>query len=419
MAFNPLEGIGSLKGGLNVGGLLSGNPSISGTFNSLLQKDKIANKPNSPIKELYAPTTPRTYQYPLDLDTTKYIMFQAQKRVSPLGEDTKPGQTTSKGYATIILPIPTQVKDDRSVSYSNSPLGILGGIGAGDAKVGQVLDDVKAGLSNFASAGADLAAGNFSDLGRSLSSASTLGNIGTLAATSALGTIGMRSGWFGVAAITAAATKLAQGAAFAQGIAYNPRMAVLFEGVQFREFNFSYRLIARNQTESENIRNIIQAFQHHMAPRYFNDQSEGGTSKLGFNYPDEFIIEFAQPLQSTMFKFQPCVLKDVSVTYNGESGPAFFDVTNEPVIVDLSLNFQETVILTQDVVDSMNAITWDAYPPTAAESAAQNKARESAEQRRLADVQIGTPTPTFDSARTDLVPGESSGEVYDPMQVAP
>jgi hypothetical protein len=71
-----------------------------------------------------------------------------------------------------------------------------------------------------------------------------------------------------------------------------------------------------------------------------------------FVYPDEFQIEFSQSLRGQLFDFMPCVLKNVGVQYNSESGPAFYEGTNAPVIVDLTLQFQETKILTKEAVDS-------------------------------------------------------------------
>jgi hypothetical protein len=346
MAFN-LGGLKSTFGGagngLNVGGLLNGGFSIGGTFNSLNQKDKIASRPNSELKELY-PSDNQTLQYPMDLDNVHYMMFTVTKRFSQ-NPDTQNAKTASKALQTIVLPLPLNLQDQRSVQYNNSDLGILGGLGAGQINAAQVYSDVSRSVKQFGGAAVKGILNNAGGLGDKImqelaedplqAGVNAVLGLGTAAAISKMG-LGQLTG-------AAALVKYGQGLFYAQGASLNPRMATLFDRVSFREFGFGYKMIARNQTESEQIRKIVRAFQTNMLPSYF------GLSNSGFIYPNEFQIQFSQPLQETLFTFNPCVLKNVSVTYNADTGPAFFEGTNEPLIVDINLQFQETQILTKEL----------------------------------------------------------------------
>ena len=346
MAFNLggiKSSIGGAGNGLNVGGLLNGNFSIGGTFNSLNQKAKIDPRPNSELKELYEPTNKVTLQYPMDLDNVHYLMFNVQRRF-PINEDENAPQTTTKTYQTIVLPIPVNLADSRSVEYNNANLGVLGGLGAGQITGQQAYRDLSMAVQTFGGQALKTATSNITGLIDSI-----IGEIGTNTGQAAinLATVGgtayaMRNLGIGGLTGAAAALKFGQGVLYSQGKAYNPRAAILFNTVNFRDFTFNYRLIARNPTESQQITDIVRAFQTYMLPSYF------GESNSGFNYPLEFGIEFAKPLQQHLFTFHPCVLKNVNVTYNGDTGPAFFEGTNAPMIVDLSLQFQETKILTRN-----------------------------------------------------------------------
>ncbi len=363
MALN-IPGIGKALGGMNVGGIGTGNFSVGGNFNLMDQKQAIASKPASEIKELYqAEPGVKTYMYPDDLDGNRYIMFEIQQRVrtteSVKEVDAQGNEIDvlrslnqkSNTHTTLVLPIPTQIQDNRGVSYSNEALGVFGGIGAGQAGIGNLADDaIKAvkTLGGTALSTTGKQVGNAVDNGGSTAVA-VAGAALTVAALNYANkkfntgiTLGQATGVGGLAAVVAGA----KGTAFQAGVAYNPRMSVQFTGVGFRQFTFSYKLIARSENESVQITNIVRTLQKYMAPKYF------GSSQTGFIYPDEFFISLATPLQQHMFKFLPCVLTDCNVTYNSE-GQAFFEKTNAPVSVDISLTFQETKIITRDEIERL------------------------------------------------------------------
>ncbi len=125
----------------------------------------------------------------------------------------------------------------------------------------------------------------------------------------------------------------------------NPHMSMLFKGVNFRQFAFSFTLIARNEKESDLIRDIIYTFKYYMSPSV-------PTTSDGFSrwmlYPQHFHIGLFTPSDNYLFRMSPCVLTHMEVSYNGSNTPAFFKHTGAPVHHELKLSFTETEIMTKE-----------------------------------------------------------------------
>lgn len=127
----------------------------------------------------------------------------------------------------------------------------------------------------------------------------------------------------------------------------NPHAALLFSGVGFRQFQFDFQMMARNEQESENIRQIIYKFKYYSLP------GMGGGGDIGTRYlfyPENFIIGLFTPADKQMFYISTCALTDVDVNYTGSggNGPVFFAKTGASVNVQLSLRFKELEIMTKE-----------------------------------------------------------------------
>lgn len=121
----------------------------------------------------------------------------------------------------------------------------------------------------------------------------------------------------------------------------NPFREVIFEAIDFRSFNFKFRLMPRSKKESDTIRNIINTFEFHMHP-------ELSDNKLFFIYPAEFQINYfyKSSLNEYFHAFRPCVLKNMQIDYGGEQFTSFD--TGAPTEINLALSFQETQINTKE-----------------------------------------------------------------------
>jgi len=242
--------------------------------------------------------------------------------------------SASKGFA---LPIPANLATSYNARYSNEPLGVTGDIGRRvGAGINMPEDFTAESIENSIKDAIDSANISSDDLKGAAAGGLISGiEAGSLAAAAATKILGGGN----LAALTGAgAAGFLRGALQVAGIARNPHLATVFTGVDFRTHSFQYKLIAKNKSESDTLRDMIYSFKHAMAPSY----------TLGdhvFQYPNQFDISLAAG--QYLFKFGRSVLTQFDVNYTGEGTPAFFEETGAPYSVTLNMTFQETEIVTK------------------------------------------------------------------------
>ena len=140
------------------------------------------------------------------------------------------------------------------------------------------------------------------------------------------------------------------------GIARNPHKATLFEGTDFRSHSFSFRFSPMRASESDAIRNIIHLFKYHMHPGYAGGTYQGVDLSSGnhfFSTPEFFKIKLSNEGKYTVNDYQICVLKGMTVNYQPSNYPAYVRVNKSepaPMEVIMNLEFQETAIITKEVI---------------------------------------------------------------------
>ena len=137
------------------------------------------------------------------------------------------------------------------------------------------------------------------------------------------------------------------------GIARNPHKATLFEGTDFRSHSFSFRFSPMRASESDAIRNIIHLFKYHMHPGYAAADSAFGAGNHFFSTPEFFKIKLSNEGKYTVNDYQICVLKGMTVNYQPSNYPAYVRVSKSepaPMEVIMNLEFQETAIITKEVI---------------------------------------------------------------------
>lgn len=137
-------------------------------------------------------------------------------------------------------------------------------------------------------------------------------------------------------------------AEFNSGETRNPRIRMLFENVQNRQFNFSFHMAPKSEGETQAIVNIIRSFREGQLPR----MSRGGVS---FTYPDVFYITMKSKGDMGDYhpiRFKPCILSNVSVDQSTEGMWAQFR-NGFPVSVNMDLSFQEVEPLTREDYERM------------------------------------------------------------------
>ena len=286
----------------------------------------------SQLASLYTNTqTPSSFLFPSDLDEDHYMLFKVMGTRRLKKED----PSSKKIKRTIALPIPGNLQVSYAADYENAALGALGGLMGGTVTKEQIGSGLTSAFNDITSFGGqtvkDIASGNISDAVTAAAVAGGTmlvgGKVAGILATAVMG-----------GDIVGGVIKGAQRRA---GLALNSHMAVVFNGVGFKEHSFSFKFIARNEQESRQIQAICKIFRHHMLPSY-------KYNKLAFNYPDEFEIEFSTTVAPFLYNIGTCVLKSFNVSYNGQGVPQFFSHTQAPIEVDIQLGFQEVHIETRE-----------------------------------------------------------------------
>ena len=277
-----------------------------------------------------------SYVFPSDIDDEHYLIINAIKRTKqtisePKGEE--------KILSSFVLPIPGNLQVAYQAQYENSSLGILGSMAAG--RLGSVtgargVKDIVGKITNKITSMGD----NDASQGIAETAAVATATGGVVAGAKVAGMLGAVIGAGGVDNVVA-------GTLLQEGIAFNPHLAVIFKGVDFRTHAFEYKFIARNQQDSDTLKKMLYAFQQHMLPANSLGSRQGSVG-LAFDYPEEFKINFSPAIRSYLYKIGTCVLTQMTVNYNGEAIPTFFEQTGAPVSVTMNLSFQETSILTKD-----------------------------------------------------------------------
>ena len=181
---------------------------------------------------------------------------------------------------------------------------------------------------------------------------------------------------------TGAIAQVAQGAASALGLAgnvdanalmaltqgkvFNPYSEQLFSNMQFRTHNFTFKMFARSERESQEINNIIKYLKQGALPIY-GDTEEGKAARF-FEVPDKFDIKFVRlsPDGQTLsdsedlhYKIHTSVCTGIDVNYtpdgqynaikNNNLGTGDDKPLQVPVVT-VNCRFTETQLVTQQQI---------------------------------------------------------------------
>lgn len=216
-----------------------------------------------------------------------------------------------RSMGTVRLPIPDNLKDNTSVTYSPQDL---------TPAVGAALEQLmgEGGVSALTP-----------ELGNSVSETIQSG-IRSLGAAASIGGAALEGG----AAGFVAGTRPGQAVSAYSGMAVNPYQTILFEKPEFKTHSFSWKIMPKNEQESDTARNIFRTFQFHMLPGV----SEG--TGLFFSYPSRVIVSL-YPSSEFLYRFKPCVIRSVNINYAAGGNPSFFKSTDAPTAMTISVQLQE------------------------------------------------------------------------------
>ena len=237
------------------------------------------------------------------------------------------GQTRSGSLATksvmntgtIILQIPSDIKDGNTANYGESKMNTLTG-----AAAGAMMGVMKSGATSVS-----MALGNMSteeglkkirsDIGGNL----TAGDTDALIDAASMGlTVKATSSAMGIFGANVSPEQLL---ARSSGQIFNPNLELLFNGPSLRSFSFSFKMTPRSAQEARQCKLIIRSFKQNMAPKTGGDTIGG--SAIFMKTPNLFELRYRKGNSDHPFlnKFKQCFLTNVAVNYTGEGVYATYD----------------------------------------------------------------------------------------------
>ncbi len=233
------------------------------------------------------------------------------------------------GSDTILLPIPEEVSYKDNPQWSDQPVGAIGRFGP----------DIVKGV---------IGEGGTEALTESIQRFAKAGSIGKL-----LEIVKKNTG--------ADPNAITQNI---NGKIANPYVEQVFGGIGLRQFDFSWKLVPRNEKEQNSINKIIKTLRMAILPNKSDTFGLGGTEE---GTMDDFsterwlevpkVFDLSWKSNGTTIKSLPkiktCVCKDINVQYTPDNVWATHLMSEDnphPVAYNLTLSFGETEIITSDLV---------------------------------------------------------------------
>ena len=130
----------------------------------------------------------------------------------------------------------------------------------------------------------------------------------------------------------------------AAGKVTNPMKFNMFEGVEFREFSYTFLLYPKSEPDSKMIREIVYAFKKASLPGIV----PGSADRL-YTFPQEWAIRYHGPIKKWIDFPMVSVLKSVETNQAAQGSTRMMD--GAPVATELKLTFTEVMTLDKKKYD--------------------------------------------------------------------
>ena len=140
------------------------------------------------------------------------------------------------------------------------------------------------------------------------------------------------------------------------GNAINPHATLNFDGVALKEYQFSWTLAPKNESESDRIKGIVNRINYHIHPKY--QQLGGGSEPLSgagakslnqalLQYPSLVTVGISGLSQDHYFQFKyPMMVSSFQANFSPQGNSILEG--GKPALVQLSISMKETTIRTRD-----------------------------------------------------------------------
>ena len=146
------------------------------------------------------------------------------------------------------------------------------------------------------------------------------------------------------------------------GVIRNPNVEVLFQKLELRTFDLTFKLIPYNADEAQTIKKMINVFKKSMLPSYSIGDTEVGGKKGSENRAVEAsFIKVPKVCKVTYMRgsnqhpdlptYKMCAITDVNINYTPDGNYAVYH-DGSPVAYQLKINFMETKLLFSEEIDT-------------------------------------------------------------------
>lgn len=257
------------------------------------------------------------------------------KQVSDESSDGKESSTVTEVGKKMRLYLPARFAVADSLQYTNVDIGTTGaaalsGMGAATTGQGSALMGVVGAF-----------AGGLKD------GLASIGDLFQTGQMDALAKLSVARGINNTKDLMTDEVKL--GSQLALQVALNPNSRAMFKGVNLRSFSFAFTFVPTSPEEAEMVEQIIYRFRWHAYPKPINIGTTGITA--GFEYPHLFTIELTHDdsKETIGTKIKDCYLESVTTAYNPST--MAYHADGRPVEYTMTLNFRETIALTQEDIE--------------------------------------------------------------------
>lgn len=139
----------------------------------------------------------------------------------------------------------------------------------------------------------------------------------------------------------------------------NPNTHTMFEGVNMREFTFSFNLVPRNKADADAIKIIRDTFQRYAYPE--DTQEIGAQGPLSmfrrqYKFPAIWDVSIVFQQNGEINRFVPQIFEEsyitsISQVINPEANT--FHINGEPTAITLSINIREARTLTRSSIQTL------------------------------------------------------------------
>ena len=135
-----------------------------------------------------------------------------------------------------------------------------------------------------------------------------------------------------------------------EGAIISDRLELAFKGINKRNFQYTFKMIPKNEKEADEIRKIVFAFKANMLPEFVGGNRAGRRLVVPNTFDISYMYVGAE--NDYLHKISTCVLENMSVSYGGERYKTFEGRADgaPPVETTMTLAFKEMELITRERV---------------------------------------------------------------------